>query len=120
MTSTKNYWSLLKTLLNRKKIPCVPPIFHKNKYVTDFKEKIEIINSFFAEQCSLLPHRSVLKSSCDFSKTDILKIINNQDSNKVHDHDMITIRVLKLCDESVYGPLNIIFKTCLRTGKFPL
>ena len=27
-TSSKCYWSLLKTLLNGKKIPCVPPLFH--------------------------------------------------------------------------------------------
>ena len=33
MTSTKCYWSLLKTILNGKKVPCIPPIFHNNKYV---------------------------------------------------------------------------------------
>ena len=26
--SSKCYWSLLKTLLNGKKIPCIPPLFH--------------------------------------------------------------------------------------------
>ena len=36
LTSTKCYWSLLKTILNEKKVPCIHPIFHK--YVTDFKE----------------------------------------------------------------------------------
>lgn len=50
---------MLKTLLNGNKIPCIPPIFHENKYVTDFKEKIEIFNSFLAEKCSLIPKRSV-------------------------------------------------------------
>ena len=39
LTRTKCYWSLLKTILNEKKVPCIPPIFHNNKYVTDFKEK---------------------------------------------------------------------------------
>ena len=28
--------------------------------------------------------------------------------------------MLKLCGESICRPLNIIFKTCIRTGKFPL
>ena len=124
LTSTKCYWSLLKTILNEKKVPCIPPIFHNNKYVTDFKEKSEIFNSFFANQCSLIPNNSILPSelklltehtltSCDFSESDILQIINNQDSNKAHGHDMISIRMLKLCGEAICRPLNIIFKTCL-------
>ena len=46
LTSTKCYWSLLKTILNGEKVPCIPPIFHNNKYVTDFKEKSEILDSF--------------------------------------------------------------------------
>ena len=36
--STKCYWSLIKTLLNGKTIPCVPPIHDNNRCVTDFKE----------------------------------------------------------------------------------
>ena len=104
LTSTKCYWSLWKTTLNEKKVPCIPPIYHNNKYVTDFKEKSEIFNSFLANQCSLIPNNSMLPSelkllaehtwtSCDFSESDILQIIN-QDSNKDHGHDMISIRML--------------------------
>ena len=88
LISTKCYWSLLKAILNEKKVPCIPPIFNNNKYVTDFKEKSEIFNFFFANQCSLIPNKSILPSqlklltehtltSCDFSETDILQIINN-------------------------------------------
>ena len=57
-------------------------------------------------------------TSCDFSKPDILQITNNQDSNKAHGYDMISIRMLKLCGEAICRPLNIIFKMCLNTGKF--
>lgn len=59
-------------------------------------------------------------SYCDFSKTDILKILNNQVSNKAHAHDMITIRMLKQFGESVCRPFNVILKKCIRTGVFPL
>ena len=58
-------------------------------------------------------------TSCDFSETDILQIINSQDSNKAHGYDMVNIRMLKLRGEAIYRPLNIIFKTCLNTDKFP-
>ena len=40
----KAYWSLLTRLLNNKKIPLIPPLFHENKFLTDFKEKAELFN----------------------------------------------------------------------------
>ena len=49
---------------------------------------------------------------------DIEKIFKNLDPNKAHGHDMLSIRMLKLCGESIYKPLNIIFKFCLETGQF--
>ena len=52
--SSKAYWALLKIFLNNRKIPVIPPLFQNNKFVTDFKEKAELFNSFFAKQCSLI------------------------------------------------------------------
>ena len=63
MTSAKTYWSILKSLLNNKKIPCIPPLFHQNKYVTDFKKKAELFNCFFAKQCSIINNSSELPSN---------------------------------------------------------
>ena len=59
LTSTRCYWSLLKTKLREKKVPCKPPIFHNNNYVTGIKEKSKIFNSFFTNHCSLSPNNSV-------------------------------------------------------------
>ena len=42
----KYYWSLLKAMLNDKNVPCIPPIFHDNKVVTDFSKKPDLFNSF--------------------------------------------------------------------------
>ena len=50
----KAYWSLLRRFLKNRKIPLIPPLFHENKFVADFKEKGELFNSHFATQCSLL------------------------------------------------------------------
>ena len=36
-----------------------------------------------------------------------------------HGHDNVSIRMLKICDLSIYKPLEIIFRTCLNHGKFP-
>ena len=130
LTSPKTYWSILKTFLNNKKIPCIPPLFHENKFITDFKEKAELFNHFFVNQCSLLSNNSVLPTnlpqltskcldSIHFSSRDIVKIISRLDPNKAHSHDMLSIRMIKLCGNSICKPLLIIFKDCLSEGKFP-
>ena len=131
MTSTKSYWSTLKMFLNNKKIPCIPPLKHQNKYVTDFKEKAEIFNSFFAEQCSLMNNSIkllsiVLKrtdkfiSSISFSSNDIARIIQDLDPNKAHDHDMISIRMLIICSESISKPLEIILEKWKKANVVPV
>ena len=61
--SSKAYRSLLKTFLNNKKIPLIPPLFHENRFITDFKGKAELFNSFFAKQCSLIRNDSELPTS---------------------------------------------------------
>ena len=84
ITSPKAYWSILKTILNNKKIPCIPPIYHRNNYITDFKEKAQIFNNFFAKQCTLVENTSKLPtdsfkrtkdlpSTISFTKDDIAK-----------------------------------------------
>ena len=68
-TSPKTYWSALKSFQNNKKIPCIPPIFHENKFVTNFKEKTELFNPFFAKQCSIIDNGSEIPSFL-YPKTD--------------------------------------------------
>ena len=60
--NSKTYWSLLNRFLNNKKMPLIPPFFHENKFVTDFKEKAELFNAFFAKQCSLTKNSSKIPS----------------------------------------------------------
>ena len=130
-TSPKAYWSILKTILNNKKIPCIPPIYHNNNYITDFKEKAQIFNNFFAKQCTLVENTSKipidfskrtnnLLSTISFTKDDIANIIKNLNPNKAHGFDMISIRMLKICGDSILKPLELIFKSCIESGKFPI
>ena len=130
-TSSKTYWSILKSLLTGKKVPCIPPIFHKHKFITDFREKAELFNSFFANKCSLITNTSVLPINCEsltdkslssisFTDNDIGKIIKSLDPNKAHGHDMMSIRMLKICGDSIYKPLHLIFRASLDQGTFPL
>ena len=126
-SNLKTYWSVLKRFFKNKKTPCIPSLFHENKFVTDFREKVEFFNSFFAKQCSLINNGSSLPSelknnpglslySIRFSTEDALKIISNLDTNKSHGHEEISIRMLKLCGSSVFRPLQIICNSCLGHG----
>ena len=64
--SSKAYWSLLKGFLNNKKIPLIPPLFHENRFITDFKEKAELFNTFLDMQCSLIRKDSEPPTSLTF------------------------------------------------------
>ena len=130
VTAPKYYWSLLKTVLNDKKVPCIPPIFHDNKSITDFSKKADLFNSFFAKQCSIIENNSGLPSSInpitdqylantEFTKDDIKRIICKLDSNKAHGHDMISIRMLKMSGDAIIKHLFKIFKNCLKCGISP-
>ena len=128
-TSPKTYWSVLKSFHHNKKIPCIPPILHENSFVKNFKEKAKLFNSFFAKQCSIIDNGSEIPSflhpktrkslsNITFTEKDIEKIIQNLDSNKAHGHDMISIRMLKICGKSIIKPLLMIYKKCLEKGRF--
>ena len=101
------------------------PLLHQDKFVTDFKEKANIFNNFFADQCSVVSNNSQLPvtnkkihkslSTIRFSTADILKIIRNFDPNKTHGHGMISIWMIKICDTSICRPLKSTRKV---TGKY--
>ena len=128
--SAKSYWSILKTLYNGKKIPLIPPIFISNKLVSNFKEKANHFNAFFASQGTPVPNNSTLPlvttpitnaslSSILFNDQDILNVIHSLNINKVHGFDDLSIRLLKICDSSIVKPLSIVLKNCLRSRSFP-
>ena len=55
----------------------------------------------------------------EFSTNDILKIIRYLNPNKAHGHNIISIRMLKICDNSICKPLGIISWSSLQNEKFP-
>ena len=119
-TSSKAYWSILKSFVNDKKVPIIPPLYHNGNFITDFCQKAELFNSFFVEQCSILLNSSKLPTnlaprtdqsltSVHFSQDDILKIIQNLNPNKAYGPDKISIRMIKICGKLLCKPLEIIF-----------
>ena len=43
--------SIMTVFKYYKNIPLIPPLFHENNFATDFKEKVELFNSFLTKQC---------------------------------------------------------------------
>ena len=85
-------------ILQRQKIPLIPPILVDDKHVTDIKTKANIFNEYFAEQCTLLKSNSVLPINqtlltqsrltyLDFNEEEILKIIRTLNIDKSHGQD---------------------------------
>ena len=48
LTSPKAYWSILKTFYSGTKIPLIPLLITDNKVITNFREKANLFNNFFA------------------------------------------------------------------------
>ena len=49
-TGLKTYWSLLNSVLNKAKIPIIPPLLENRIFVMDFTEKAQIFNNHFILQ----------------------------------------------------------------------
>ena len=107
----------------------LPSLFYEIKFITNFKKKVELFNTFFTNQCTLLINSSVLPNNLakpsnksidtvSFSTDDISKIIKNLDTNKAHSHDMFSIWLIKLCENLICNPLSIIFNDCRKERKF--
>ena len=127
--SSKVYWSIFKSFLIGK-FPCIPPLFENNEYITDFKKKKELFNSFFTNQYSLINNNSQLPRTFSYKTNerlysikinddDILKIITKLDPNKAHGHDKMSIRMIKICSSSICKPLRLIFNHCIDSGIYP-
>ena len=57
--------------------------------------------------------------SITFSESDVIKIIRTLDVNKAHGHDNISVRMIKLCINSVDHSLTLIFQNSMSAGTFP-
>ena len=128
-TGTKMYWSLVNKILNKAKIPEIPLLLQNDIFILDFASKAQIFNDYFILQCTTLdtgseipcdlPEKMSQLTEFAISEEKILKIIRNLNSNKAHGWDGISVRMIKICDESLIVPLRLIFENFLHQGIFP-
>ena len=126
-SSSKMYWSLINTVLNKAKIPIIPHLLENGLFISDFAEKAQLFNDYFicttidtGSEIPLETQRNpILINDFVISDEKILKIIRSLNPNKAHGWDEISIRMIKLSDVALVTPLKIIFTNCLRRGVFP-
>ena len=128
-TGQRTYWRILNKLLNKCKIPRIPPLFVDNKFITDCKEKAAIFNTFFSSQCTPIENNSKLPelsfhtnsrlSTFVINPVEINDIIFGLNTKKAQGPDLVSAHMVKHCGKSLCIPLKIIFDNILETGIFP-
>ena len=128
-TKHKTDCSLLKTFLINKKTPSISLLLHNNKFVSNFREKAALFKKIFVQQYTLIDNASEIPatlnikttktlSSIQVTRAEFAKLIEDLGPNKAHGYNMISIRILKSCGDSVLPPLQLIFKSYLEIGTF--
>ena len=59
-TAAETHWAILRRLLYKEKIPAIPPLFVNGKFVSDFCEKANLFNKFFASICTPIKNSRLL------------------------------------------------------------
>ena len=95
------------------------------KFVSDFCEKANLFNNFFSSICTPIQNTSILPpflhrtnariTSFYVTKEDMLLLIKHLDSSKSNS----SIKMIKICGESITVPLKMIFEQSLKEKKLP-
>ena len=128
-TGQNSYWKFLNKLLNKCKIPKIPPLLVQNRYITNCKDKASFFNNFFSSQCTPFVNDSELPDitfhtrsrigTFEINLNEINDIIIGLNVKKAHGPDLISANMVKLCGQQLCVPLKIIFDNILETGIFP-
>ena len=126
----KTYWKIITNCMNKSKAPRIPPLKVDDKFVMNCKDKANLFNDFFSDQCTPNENNSTLPlftsltdiflSNIFFESNEILLHLRNIDPSKSNGPDMITGHMIRLCDDSIVLPLKLIFNNILRTSNFPI
>ena len=101
----------------------MPPIPVGDRFVSNFAEKAELFNSYFASQCTPVINKSQLPTLEFKTSKRIEKITFTDDENlkvdKAHGWNNISIRIIKHCGKSIAPPLSLILQFFVNDRVFP-
>ena len=129
-SSSKQYWSTLKTLYGQKVMPNIPPIKDGDHTYSTAQDKAEILNEYFSEQsCVVVPDNFSLPilayktdkrlNTINTCEEVVNKTLSQLDQSKANGPDGISNRVLKESSEALARPLSHLFTRSIREGTYP-
>ena len=74
-TSAKKYWSLVNTVINKAKIPIIPPPLENGLFVTDSAQKAQLFNDHFIRQCTTIENGSKIPDHTSITPTRIDSVV---------------------------------------------
>ena len=129
-SSPNTFWKILKTFCNGNMIPLIPQIIVINKLVSYYEEKANhLINSLLLDAHPLTMILKFLTQLFSAQRRGFLlllvktmihlKLLEILTLAKAHVSDDISVKRVKLCDDSLVKPLLIIFQNCINSGVLP-
>ena len=102
-TVPKTYWSIINKFLSNKKTPIIPPVLVNGELGSDFEQKANFFNNYFASQCTPIKNGSKLPNFSyktekiltlfDEKDDNILSVVKNLNMDKAHGCDQLSIRM---------------------------
>ena len=105
------------------------PLLVNGKFASDCCEKGNLFSNFLASVCTpikksrilpLFSHRANVRITLfHFTKEDRSLIMKILDQTKTHGCESTSLKMTKICSQSLTASLRIIFNQSLKEGKFP-
>ena len=110
-STTKVYWSILKTFYNGEKVPNILPLLINDSLISDSELKTNHFNNVFASQCTSSDNSSDIFENQTYVRNTKLSLINFENKHintiktlsvdKAHSYDNISTRMFKICDTAI-------------------
>ena len=114
--------------MNKKNISNITRIPENGILLTNVANKANILNDYFAQQCSeivtgsplpsFIPWRNVHLSNIVINRCEVLKLIRALDPKKAGGSDSKSVQMIKICDASIVEPLCLVIEKSLVTGAY--
>ena len=83
---TKSYWKLINKVMNRSRLPTIPPILVDNSFVINCHDRCKHFANFFSQQCKPIINDSVLPqfNFLTVKRIDKITIQDNETISLIH------------------------------------
>lgn len=127
--NTKQWWSVIKSMLGKGADDSYPPLEHNGKQINDNSDKASLFNTFFLSHCKLdtsqaeLPRfnskTDIKLSEIVITEKEVIDQIKCLETKKASGHDGISSRMIKEAGFSIVTSLTKLLNMSLEKGIFP-